>query len=247
VAVQSALIERVIPIGPSPQWLAAHPEAQQTFRALMALPLPAYAPLYVSWCLRRGVGAYLARADQVLQDALGDRVLPARVRDNLLVVVFGMCQCLGFGADRDLTLPSPLDMPAMLEPLLEQLCASDGSTRTAADILLEHLATLAELGRLQRETHYALTREGHVALRLDLCLAAFRHYVQQTKLETEVLSAASYLRQLRENAEAKGYVQGTSQRIYFGKVRKRAVIIVRVLAEQAGLNLEGFPHDNAAS
>jgi hypothetical protein len=204
----------------------------------MTLPFSACAPRY-GWCLRRDVEADLVRADQVLQDAVGDRALAARVRDTLLVVVFG--------ADLNLSLPVPLDLPALLAPLLDQLGAPDGSTRTAADVLLEQLATLAELGRLRCGTHYSLTREGHLALRLDLCLAACRHDVRQTQLKTEALTQAAYLRQRHENAEGKGYVQHTSQRVYFSQVRQRAVMIDPVLAEQAGLDLGGFLDDEATS
>jgi hypothetical protein len=241
VAVQSALLERVIPVSPSPYWLAAHPEARQAFRELMALPLPAFAPLYVSWCLRRDVDADLARAEQALQNTLGDRVLPGRVHDNLLVVVFGLGQFLDFGGALGLPRPAGLDLRAMLAPVLEQLCTPDGTTRTAADLLLEQLATLAEMGRIQRGQHYNLTKEGHLALRLNLCLPELQRYLRQTKLHAEVLTQGAYMQQLRENAQAEGYVVETSRRASFGAGRQRAVIIDRTRAEQAGLDLDGFP------
>jgi hypothetical protein len=241
VAVQSALVERVIPVSPSPRWLAAHPEARQAFRELMALPLPAFAPLYVLWCLRRDAEADLARAERALQDALGDRVPPGRVRDNLLVIAFGLGQLLDFGDALGLPRPAGLDLKAVLAPALEQLCGPDGGTRTAADLLLEHLATLAETGRLRRGQHYALTTEGHLALRLNLCLPEFQRYIRQTHLNAEVLTPSAYMQQLRENAQAQGYVLETSGRASFGTGRQRAVIIDRTRAEQAGLDLGGFP------
>ena len=116
-----------------------------------------------------------------MQEALSDRVLPGRVHDNLLVVVFGLGQCLDFGDALGLTRPAGLDLRVMLAPVLEQLCAPDGSTRTAADLLLEHLATLAETGRIQRGQHYNLTKEGHLALRLNLCLPELQRYLRQTE------------------------------------------------------------------
>jgi DNA primase len=240
VASQPALAERVIAVSPSPQWLATHAEARDAFRQLMALPLAAFAGLYIPWTLQRAVEPEIADADHVLQEVLGARVLPARVHDNLQVITFGLLQCARFAEDLQILLPAPLDLPALLAPLVEHLCAPDGPARTAVDHLLEHLATLAEMGRLRRGLHYQLTAEGALALRLDLCLAEFRHYVREAKLDTEVLSRAAYLQQLRENVQAKGYIKHTSERSYFGRQRQRAVVIDRALAEHAGLDLGGF-------
>jgi hypothetical protein len=139
-----------------------------------------------------------------------------------------------------LPLPAPLDLPTFLAPLLDQLCAPDGPARTAVDQLLEHLSTLAEIGRLRRGRHYQLTAEGTLALRPDLCLGEFRRYARETKLDAEVLSRATYLQQLREHVQAKSYVKHTSERTYFGRQRQRVVVIDRVLAEHSGLDLGGF-------
>src|SRR5215831_1215865 len=89
VTTQSALVERIVPVSPSPQWLAEQPEARANYADLMTVPLPAFAPLYIQWALQRDIGRNLAKAEQVLQEALGERALPERVRHNVLVVVFG--------------------------------------------------------------------------------------------------------------------------------------------------------------
>jgi hypothetical protein len=171
---------------------------------------------------------------------LGERVLPERVRDNLLVVVFGLCQFEAFGQAHALPVPEQLDYEAMLGPVLEELCTPEGKTRSAVDGLLEHLSILAEMGRMNYDQHYTFTQDGLLALRLDLCLAEFRKYVRETMLEGEVLSKAAYQRQLRENEAAKGWVTTTSGLAYFGKARKRAVLIDLARAVGGGLDLEGF-------
>jgi hypothetical protein len=245
VATQPALAERVIAVSPSPYWLAMHPEARDAFRQLMALPLAVFAPVYIPWTLRRPFEAEVADAESLLREVLGGRVVPERVRDNVLVIVFGLLQCARFAEDLQLPLPGPLDLPTLLTPLLEHRCAPDGPSRTAVDQLLEHLATLAEAGRLRRGQHYQWTAEGQLALRLDPCLAEFRRDVRATKLDTEVLTQVAYLRQLREIAEAKGYVGEVSGRAYFDERRQRAVIIDAARAAQAGLDLGGFTEDGA--
>jgi hypothetical protein len=228
-------------VTPSPTWLAAHPGAKDAYRQLVTLPLSAFAAAYIPWCLQRSVASDLADAEQILEAVIGDHVLPQRVRDNLLVIVFGLCQFDRSGTDIGAPRPASVDIPALLAPLVGQLAAPDGSSRTAVDLLLEQLATLSELGRLQRDVHYTLTSDGHLALRLEACLAEFRRHVRQTGLDAEVLTHAAYLQQLRENTEAQGYVRATSERAYFGKRRQRAVIIDSERAEQAGLDLGGFP------
>jgi hypothetical protein len=64
--------------------------------------------------------------------------------------------------------------------------------------------------------------------------------VREARLDTEVLSRAAYLQQLRENVQAKGYIKHTSERTYFRRQRQRAVVIDRARAEHAGLDLGGF-------
>jgi hypothetical protein len=240
VSTQPALVERIIPVSPSPQWLTEHAEARIAYVELMALPLQAFAPLYIPWTLRRNFDQDFAKAMRVFQEMLGERVLPERVRDNLFVVVFGLCQFEAFAQAHALPVPEQLDYGAMLGPMLEELCTPDGKTRSAVDGLLEHLSTLAEMGRLNYDQHYTFSQDGLLALRLDLCLAEFRKYVRETMLEGEVLSKTAYQRQLRENEAAKGWVTTTSGLAYFGNVRKRAVFIDLARAAGGGLDLEGF-------
>jgi hypothetical protein len=59
-----------------------------------------------------------------------------------------------------------------------------------------------------------------------------------------VLSKESYLRQLRENHESKGYILEVSGRAYFGKDQLRAVLISRDKAEASGIDLGGFTRDH---
>jgi hypothetical protein len=206
----------------------------------MTSPLSAFAPSYIQWTSRRDFAEDFAKAQRVFDDAISPRTLPERVHHNLLVVVFGLMEFEAFGQTYGLDVPDQLDDKALLDPVTEQLCSAEGLTRTAVDDLLEHLSTLAEMGRLNREQHYAWTPDDALALRLDLCLAEFRKYVRETVLDGEVLNRVAYLRQLRENERAQGYVKGTSELAYFGKDRKRAVLIDRRHAEQTGLDLGGF-------
>jgi hypothetical protein len=240
VSTQPSLLERIIPVSPSPQWLTEHGEARTAYSELMALLLPAFAPLYIRWALGRDFDQDFAKAERMFNDTFKDRTVPERVRHNLLVVLFGLHQLEAFGQAFELEVPEQLDYKVMLDPVIEQLCTPKGMARTAVDDLLEHFSTLAEMGRLNREQHYAWTPDDALALRLNLCLAEFRKYVRETMLDGEVLNRAAYLRQLRENEQAKGYVKGTSELAYFGAERKRAVLVNLTRASDSGLDLGGF-------
>jgi hypothetical protein len=240
VTTQPALSERVVPVSPSPHWLAEHTDALEAYATLTKLSLSDFAPLYIRWTLQRDFAQDFAKAQQVFYEVMKEHLLPDRVRHNAMVVIFGLCQFEAFGQAYALEVPEQLDYKAILDPMLEQLCNAEGMTRTAVDDLLEHLSTLAEMGRLNRQQHYTWTPDEAIALRLDLCLAEFRKYARETLLDGEVLNRAAYLRQLRENQRAKGYVKGTSELAYFGQERKRAVLIDPAQAEHTGLDLGGF-------
>jgi hypothetical protein len=143
--------------------------------------------------------------------------LPELVRDNLLVVLFGLCQFEAFGYDHGLPVPEQLDFKVILDPVIKQVCGLDGTTRSAIDRLLEHLATMVELGKLRFDVHVAKTPEGWLALRLDPCLAEFRRFVRETALTCEVLDKPAYLEQLRQNLATKGYVSGCATAAWDGR------------------------------
>ena len=118
-----------------------------------------------------------------------------------------------------------------------------GLTRLAVDDLVENLAVMAEMGRLQSGIHYLIPQDQQqVTIRLDSCLAEYRRFHRETQLDGELLDKGAYQKQIRENQERNGYVLATSQAVRFSDLasRKRAVIIDPERAEDVGLDLSGF-------
>lgn len=105
VSTQPALLERIIPVSPSPHWLAEHEEACTAYQEIMTSPLSAFAPSYIQWTLRRDFAEDFAKAQRVFDDAISPRTLPERVRHNLLVVVFGLMEFEAFGQTYGLDVP----------------------------------------------------------------------------------------------------------------------------------------------
>ena len=240
VARQPAMRERIIPVSPSKTWLPEHEDARKAYWELVKLPLHAFASLFIEWSMGQDFSSQWASADRTLTESI-DREMPERIRDGLHVVSFGLRQFERFGQDYGLSIPEQLDMGAIFNSILDQLVSSDGRSRVGLDVLLEHLAAMAEMGRLVEGRHYlAKKTDGYLAVRLDSCLAEYRRYAKDTASDDEVLSKESYLRQLRENHESKGYVVEVSGRAYFGNDQLRVVRIDRDKAEASGIDLGGF-------
>jgi hypothetical protein len=243
VARQPAMRERIIPVSPSKTWLPEHEAARQAYGELVKLPLHAFANLFIEWSLRQDFAAHWLSAEKVLDESM-KREMPERIRDGLRVISLGLRQYEQFGLKHRLPIPEQVDIEAICEGIVSQLVNAHGVARVGLDIFLEHLASMAEMGRLIEGKHFHVDMlQNRLALRLDSCLAEYRRYARDTASEDEVLSKESYLRQLRENKESGGYVLELSERVYYtpsAKDRLRSVLISIAKAEASELDLGGF-------
>ena len=157
-------------------------------------------------------------------------------------MVFGFNQFTGFGQQQGVLNPEDDYLPYLREGITaakDLICGQQGVTKLALDYLLEHLATMAETGKLQDGVHYKFDQH-QVAIRLRPCLAEFRRYHRETQLEGELLDEKAYRKQIRENMES----TDSSDSVRFSHQEeshvKRAVQINLEQAEAAGLDLSGF-------
>ena len=241
---EGALLERIIAVQMSPNHL--NHRMRKAYATLQTLPLNAFISAYVPFVLATEVEAQIKETELMALDLIDGDDLPDRVHNNLKVMLFGFNQFLRFGQLAGL-LDDDQSYHAMLKPALtavkESVCGSQGVTRLALDDLLDNLAVMAEVGRLQAGTHYQLLEPAQVAIRLKSCLAEFRRFHRETQLQGELLDMAAYHKQLRENQERQGYVLETSKAVTFTSghnQRKRAVIIDLEQALALGLDLSGF-------
>jgi hypothetical protein len=243
VARQPAMRERIIPVSPSKTWLPEHEEARKAYAELVKLPLYAFASLFIEWSMRQDFTSSWAVAEKTLAEHL-DRDIPERIRDGLHVISFGLRQFEQFGLAYGFAVPDQLDLSSIFRGIVDQLVSADGRARVGLDILLEHLASMAEMGRIEDGKHYHLDMaQDRLALRLDSCLAEYRRYARDTASDDEVLSKESYMRQLRENHASHGYVLALSERVYYTPAaadRLRSVIISISKAEASDIDLGGF-------
>jgi hypothetical protein len=247
VARQPAMRKRIIPVSPSKTWLPDHEEARQAYWELIKLPLHAFASLFIEWSLRQDFATSWTNAENALSECM-KRDVPERIRDGLRVISFGLRQYEQFGMEYGLPVPEQIDLGAICEGIVSQLVNANGVARVGLDALLEHLASMAEMGRLIDGKHYHVdTGQDHLAFRLDSCLAEYRRYAKDTASDDEVLSKEAYLRQLRENHESKGYVLAVSERVYYTPSavdRLRSVVISISKSEDSGIDLGGFTRNH---
>ena len=69
------------------------------------------------------------------------------------------------------------------------LVGEDGVTKVALDYMVEHLAVMAETGRLKDGQGYKVRAHGDIVIRLDACLAEYRKFHRETQLDGELLDA----------------------------------------------------------
>lgn len=239
---EGALLERIIPVNPSPNWLRNNPEARKAFKTLKGLPLNGFIDRYIRYALGLNFDEAFNEAQAVTTELIGQRELPGRVVDNILTVVFGFMQFERYGQKWGQEIPDSIDIAYAVNAIIDQICGSTGVTRTALDDLIEHLSVMAETGRLTKGVHYTIRpSDGCIALRLDACFAEFRRYARETNLHSEVLDKKAYDRQLKENKDNNSYVRGINIAVHFSaSERKKAVLIDPGRAEDYGLDLSGF-------
>ncbi|MDP6599581.1 MAG: hypothetical protein QGI86_27570, partial [Candidatus Poribacteria bacterium] len=208
---EGALLERIIAIEMSPNHL--NQQMRKSFHSMQALPLQAFISGYIPFVLSTPMEKQLQETELVAVDLLNLGPMPDRVRNNLMIMIFGFNQFIRFGIEQGVLSAEDDYLPFLktaVQTVKEAVCSNQGVTRLALDYLLEHLAVMAETGKLREGMHYKFDQH-QVFIRLPACLAEFRRYHRETQLEGELLDANAYRKQIRENMERKSYISNSSE------------------------------------
>jgi hypothetical protein len=248
IALESALVERIIQVNLNPDTLTADSPYVTAFRRLESLDLRAFALPYIQWCLGANLDELMTEARALLPAALRD--VPPRVKDNALVTVTGLVALKRFAAGYGVQIADEAFRTGVTESineLLVELFERGAHEEIGLTIFLETLATLAQTGRVKHGIHYT-TDDINTRLYIHLpdCLAEFRKFVRETNARVEVLDERAYRRQAREVCLRKGYVLDTNTHKWFemyksekgskGKVRK----CIEIDMEQLPFDTSGF-------
>lgn len=195
--------------------------------------------------IEKDVEKNLKKASKIIDECLGDRVVPERIRKNLTVMALGIIHYQEYANSLGVKLPQINLKPTVVKMLNKQLLGSNGETvKDSFDSFLETLSTLVINGKIHYGDHYVVTDDGMLAIHFSSCHAIFSEYCKRAGFSSEALNVKALKRQIEANFERKGYVKCADQRTYFkpGRDRRRAVIIdPQAMREQ--LEVDGFGED----
>jgi len=246
IALESAIVERVIQVNLNPDTLTNNPNYVHAFSSLTGLDLGGFALPYIRWCLGAKLDNLMTEARVLLPAAL--REVPSRVQDNVLVMVTGLIALKRFARLYGVEIAEDAFRAGTRESigeLLAELFERGAHEEIGLTIFLETLATLAQTARIKHGIHYT-TDDINTKLYIHLpdCLAEFRKFVRETNARVEVLDDRAYRRQAREVCERKGYVLNTNTAKWFEmfKTEKGSKGKVRKCIE---IDLERLPFDTS--
>ena len=243
---EAAILERLITSNPEKNTLTMLAGCQRAHRELTSVDLKLFAPRYIQFCLGRDVEADMAAARTILRAVLGERELPIRVVENLVVMVLGLYLFEEFAAECRCELAGDLDVATAVNAVLRDVLETEHGVKTALDHFLEQLSVMAISGELRHRVHYVFDG-GRLAIHLETAYDAFRAHCKRIDYDAEIVDLRAMRRLIFESKKAGGYVVAESERIYFDgpKDRRRAVLID--LARTTGLTADEFPQRDERS
>ena len=149
---------------------------------------------FIPFSLNTNFDSELNKAEVWAADLLDLDTLPDCVRKNLTVMIFGFSQFIRFGVEQGILSNEQVsDMEEAVRgathAVKNVLVGEDGVTKVALDYMVEHLAVMAETGRLKDGQGYKVRAHGDIVIRLDACLAEYRKFHRETQLDGELLDA----------------------------------------------------------
>ncbi len=223
--IEAALLERFLTANPEKATLDKHPQCRQALRELKAVPLSAFAPRYIQFCLGRDFDADMEVAEGAVNAVVARRKVPLRIVENLTAMLLGVhlfeqfAQACGYQ-----DLQEDLGVKTAVKAVLEDVLETDYGVKNALDHFVEMLGVMAIQGELRHGTHYVLKGE-ILNIHLESCYDSFRQHCKRIDYEGELVDIKALRRLIRENHLQNGYVVHEGERVYFGTNanRRRAI------------------------
>ncbi|BBM86853.1 CHC2 zinc finger domain-containing protein [Candidatus Uabimicrobium amorphum] len=233
---EPAVLERILPAPLSFKSMTT--ERKQAHKKLNAMPLEAFASIYLDWVLQQNVDQMLNEATKDVKDIIEN--CPERPKDNMTIAVFGLRCMEKFAQDFNLSMPS-LSKEELMKLCEKEICEVSGG-KIALDDTLEKLAMLAEKGILKENMHFATESENatpsKLYLRLKFCLPELKEWGKRSGEQFEILDMKAYRRMFKERTNL--YIDSPDKPKWIGKGTKRCVVIDMAKVKDFGLDLEGF-------
>lgn len=232
-----ALQERILPAYPNRSVLRRNKKYREAAKMLESLPLRELAAPYLRWVLRSidYFPTWLEEAEKKTDEFLADAktILPARVRDNIVVMTFGAetlnrwTLSMGFdladvggawGKEGTLGVISEVGREASVE-----------TSKDPFDAFLEQFSFLARERILVPNVHYKVEGD-NLAIALEACHQLLLLHQSKSGKKDGIFGIESLRRSIREkkkneDAGEKDYVLHVDSRVRFTSTRPRCVIL----------------------
>jgi len=237
---QPAIMERVVLIR-STDIIKKDNSMQEAFATVKELPVEAFMPEYIKYCLGQDIKNILSNAKTLVNDSFKDITVAPRIINNMAVMISGLELFRGFANLHNQTVPV-IDYKELLDDqLLEITGAKNGMVKSAVDQLIEELAIMAAKEEIKEGQDYKVVKSKAgfdlLAIKFKEVFRTFKVYAKKTGYEGDLLDEVSYYK-LFDNCEyvhdkqyGTKFIDGKSYRCLGVDISK---------AKSLGLDLYGF-------
>lgn len=220
----------------------------EAFDRLSRLPLEAFMPRFIEYCLGIDLDAMLALASRIVEDQFAERGVVPRVKRNLTVMVLGLELFTAYGKKWGIEVPK-FDLAKVLESqLLVITGGTNGRVQSAVDQLIEALIVFEHTKpELTDKETWITTTLSHAREGTRKCLAidfknifpAFKEYARRTGYEGDLLDEESYKRMFDETK----YIVAKDRPVKIGGKTRRLLVLDIEAAEREGVDLGDWGSD----
>ena len=244
--IEPALVERMVTSNPDKDQLSRDPQHAEAFARIQTVNPGLLSAGIVRFLLGRDTEQDMATAKKITDRILGDREVPFRVRDNLIVMVLGLVHFEEYAQSMGVAIPD-LNLNAAFTALLDDLLEGGGKTvKSGLDYFLEELSVMAVSGELQHGKHYVY-ENGSLALHFPSCHSAFAEHCRRTGFEGEVPDRKAMRRQLVEAHRRGSYITELDSLVCFnGRDNRRRAVLVDLEEAKRTLTVDDFPQTGSS-
>ncbi len=243
--IEAALVERMVSANPDKDELTRNPACTMAFARLKTIDLTVLTESIIAHLLGRDTAADVALARTVVDNALDDREVPLRFRDNMIAVVTGLICFEGYAERMEVSLPE-LDIDKFIRAQCDDLLESGGkAVKLGLDYFLEMLSSLAVSGQIQCGKQYYYSGD-NLALHIPSCHAAYAEHCRRAGYEGEIVDKKALIRQIQENHRRGGYIAEVNKPTSFGsRADKRRATHIDMGCAKESLDVDDFPRTDS--
>jgi len=238
---EPALAERMVPVNPDKNALITHPEYAAAMATLRSLDLNKLTAGILRFLLGTDVDAKVKMAREIADGLLEGRTVPPRVRDSIVIMIFGLRLFVEYAESRGVQI-GVLEVDKAVNGILDDLLEAGGnSVKSALDRFIEELYVMAVKGSIVHGREYTINGN-HLNIHLGACHAAYTEHCRRIGYTGEVPDRMALLRQIKESLASGGYVAAVKDLVCFnGRQDRRRCVVIDLEKARDTLDIDDFP------